>query len=111
MNSINLGDFTLDGWVDLLVRVAATGQLKLYPHTTNVSAPYSGEGNLVGDSGFAAMNAITVSDLNLDGRNDLLVRMAANGNLMLYPHSGNPLSPFSGSTLVGSGFSSMNDLD
>jgi hypothetical protein len=48
--------------------------------------------------------------MRIGDKSGLLVSMAATGNLMLHPHSGNPLSPFSGSTLVGSDFSSMNDL-
>jgi hypothetical protein len=111
MDSINIGDITLDGFVDLLVRVAATGQLKLYPHTTNVNAPYTGTGIVIGDSGFAAMNAINLSDLNLDGKTDLLVRNAA-GDLRLYVHGGNASAPYSGSgILVGSGYGIMNDID
>ncbi|GIH07568.1 hypothetical protein Rhe02_56350 [Rhizocola hellebori] len=111
MNSINVGDLTLDGFVDLLVRVAATGQLKLYPHTTNVNAPYTGSGIVIGDSGFGSMTAINLSDLNLDGKTDLLVRTAA-GDLRLYPHTGNVSAPFTGSgILVGTGYGPMTDID
>ena len=110
MDAINAVDVTLDGKPDLLTRRASNGELRLYAHTGNASAPFTGMGTVAG-AGFGSADAINAVDLTLDGKPDLLTRQASNGELRLYPHTGSAGAPFSGpSSVVGAGFGVMNAL-
>lgn len=79
------GDFNGDWNNDVLARVAATGELRLY--AGNGRAGFSA-GLKIGN-GWQGMNALdTVGDFNGDGRADVLAREASTAILWLYPGNG-----------------------
>lgn len=90
---------------DVLARVAATGELRLYPGT--------GRGGLfpgirIG-AGWAAYNALeTPGDFNGDGPLDVLAREAATGKLWLY--RGNGTGGWLSRILAGNGWQIMNGI-
>ncbi|MEV7415655.1 VCBS repeat-containing protein [Streptomyces sp. NPDC089919] len=108
-DAVNFADVSRDGRPDLVVR-AANGDLRLFAHTGNPSAPYAGNGSLIG-TGFTSFTGLLFGDMNRDGNTDLIAR-AANGDLKTFPHSGSTTSPYGGQgTLIGTGWAGMTDLD
>ncbi|WP_199565823.1 S8 family serine peptidase [Spongiactinospora rosea] len=109
-NGLLAGDFTLDGRADLISRKASTGELLLFAHAGDPTAPFRGTGTgIVVGTGFDAGNALLPGDLTLDGKADLLTRKTSTGELLLFAHTGNPTAPFTGTgTVVGTGFNASN---
>ena len=79
----SMGDFTNDGSPDLLF-VQNDGVMGIFDFMANSEA---GETYALG-YGWQTINAITLSDVNLDGRPDVLGRRASDSALMSYTHSG-----------------------
>jgi hypothetical protein len=83
------GDFTGNGWSDVIVRQTSTGNLYLYP----------GNGTSLGarlriGAGWNVMSAITrFGDFNRDGHEDLIARERATGALWLYRGTGTGFLP------------------
>ena len=98
-----LGDFSGNGWSDVLARTVSTGNLYLYPGNGNyVDAP-----RLLG-TGWNSMNAILrIGDLNRDGHEDVIARQSSNGYLYFYPGTG---SGFGTRKLIGTGWNSMREI-
>jgi hypothetical protein len=79
-----LGDFTGDGWSDLIARQTSTGSLYLYPGSATGFPAMVRIG-----AGWNAMDSITrFGDFNLDGREDVIARESATGALWLYLGNG-----------------------
>jgi Domain of unknown function (DUF1906)/FG-GAP-like repeat len=77
------GDFTGNGWSDVLARTASTGNLYLYPGTggtvDNAARRWFG-------GGWEVMNAIVrTGDLDGDGHEDISARQSSDGVLWFYP--------------------------
>jgi hypothetical protein len=93
------GDFNGDGNPDLLA-VRPNGAMNIYPGNGaggfGTSYPQIGAGWNTRDQ------IISVGDWDGDGRNDLVARERANGNLWLY--SGNGAGGFSSQRVIGSGW-------
>ncbi|ALG05676.1 hypothetical protein AOZ06_00895 [Kibdelosporangium phytohabitans] len=77
-----MADFTGDGVADFVVRLQNGGVL-----VYDITVGAEGEDYLI-SYGWTGMNAFTISDVNSDGKPDILGRVAANGDLNLYPHTG-----------------------
>jgi hypothetical protein len=100
------GDFTRNGWSDILGRATTLDALVIYPGNGTVlqmSASHS-----IG-TGWNAMNAIVrIGDRNGDGREDVLARQASNGDLWFYPGTtGWGLGP---RTRAGAGWNTLREL-
>jgi hypothetical protein len=98
------GDFTGNGWSDLMARKVSTGSLSLYPGNGTRFGSVSRIG-----AGWNAMSAITrFGDFNRDGHEDLIARQSATGALWLYPGTG---SSFTSPVKIGaSGWNSMREI-
>jgi hypothetical protein len=97
------GDFTGDGWPDLIVRQTSTGSLYLYRGNGTGFAGGSRFG-----SGWNAMSSITrFADFNLDGHEDLIARESSTGALWLYRGTG---SGFTSRLKIGSGWNGMCEI-
>ena len=95
-------DFNGDWNNDVLARVAATGELRLYPGTGHGSLS---TGLRIG-TGWSAFNALeTPGDFNGDGALDLIAREAVTGRLWLYRGSGT--GGWLPRVLAGSGWNAM----
>jgi hypothetical protein len=89
MPSTPFGDFTGNGWSDLLARQVSTGSLYIYPGN---GTTFSGRTRIGG--GWNAMSAITrLGDFNRDGHEDVIARESATGALWLYPGTGTGFAP------------------
>ncbi|MGR6319474.1 DUF1906 domain-containing protein [Micromonospora soli] len=96
------GDFTGNGWSDLLSREPATGNLYRYAgNGTSLSARTA-----IG-VGWNSMNAIIRTDFTGDGQEDVIARTRATGDLWLYPHT---LSGWSSRVRIGNGWNSMREI-
>jgi hypothetical protein len=83
------GDFTGNGWSDLLARQVSTGSLYIYPGN---GTTFSGRTRIGG--GWNAMSALTrLGDFNRDGHEDVIARESAIGALWLYPGTGTGFAP------------------
>lgn len=83
------GDFTGDGWPDLISKQASTGQLHLNRGTCLNLAARTRIG-----TGWNAMSSLTrFGDFDQDGHEDLLARESATGALWLYPGTGSGFRP------------------
>jgi len=103
MPSTPFGDFTGDGWSDLLVRRVSTGWLILYPGTGGFVTPPTRLG-----TGWNIMNAITRSgDFNRDGHEDVIARESSTGALWLYPGTGTGFLP---RVRLGLGWNAMREI-
>jgi hypothetical protein len=97
------GDFTGNGWTDLLFRDKSTGTLYFNPgNGTNLEARVS-----LG-TGWKNLNAITrFGDFTRGGHEDVIARDSATGYLWLYPGTGSGL----GSRIrLGTGWNSMREI-
>jgi hypothetical protein len=82
------GDFTGNGWSDLITRQTSTGLLYLYPG----NGTRFGSRSQIGTS-WNAMSAITrFGDFNRDGREDIVASDRATGALWLYRGTGSGLA-------------------
>ncbi|MDF9816769.1 hypothetical protein M2266_006000 [Streptomyces sp. SPB162] len=89
------GDLTGDGKADLLAR-DTTGTLWLYRGTGNAAAPFAARVKV--GPGWQIFNLLVgTSDLNGDGKADLLARDTT-GTLWLYRGTGNAAAPFAART-------------
>jgi len=79
----SMGDFTGDGVPDLLF-VQNDGVMGIFDFMANGEV---GETYALG-YGWQTINAITLSDVNIDGRPDVLGRRASDSSLMSYTHTG-----------------------
>lgn len=83
------GDFTSNGWSDLITRATSTGNLYLYPGNGTRFSTRSGVGVR-----WNGMSAITrLGDFNLDGHEDLIASDRATGALWLYRGTGSGFEP------------------
>lgn len=99
------GDFSEDGWSDLIARQRSTGALYSYPGTG------MGFGARVRiGTGWNGMSAITrFGDFTGDGHEDLIAAQSATGALWLYPGSGT--GGFAAPVKVGSsGWNGMREI-
>jgi len=82
------GDFTGNGWSDLITRQTTTSSLYLYPgNGTGFGSPARLGG------GWNSMSSITrFGDFNRDGKEDLIASERATGALWLYPGTGSGFS-------------------
>jgi hypothetical protein len=97
------GDFTGNGWSDLLARDRSNGGLYFYPgNGTNLEPRHS-----LG-SGWNQRDAITrFGDFNRDGHEDVIARDSSTGYLWLYPGTGSSLA---GRIRLGTGWGAMGDI-
>ncbi|HYI52749.1 MAG TPA: FG-GAP-like repeat-containing protein [Microlunatus sp.] len=98
------GDFDGDGLADLVARRSATGALILHPGT--------GVGlygtTAIGAYGWNAMDVIArLGDFDGDGREDVLARQTATGELWLYPGR---LTRLATRVRIGTGWSRMREI-
>lgn len=96
------GDFTRNGWSDLLAR---SGDV-LYLYTGNGTA-LNDPGRRKLGTGFAAMNAIVRLDLNRDGYTDVVARQTSNGDLWFYPGTSTGLNK---RRKLATGFQGMREI-
>lgn len=101
------GDLTGDGKPDLVARDSA-GVLWLYKGTGSATAPYAARVK-VGIGWGVYNNLLGPSDLNRDGRGDLIARDTS-GVLWFYKGTGSATAPFAARVKVGSGWSIYNLL-
>jgi hypothetical protein len=101
--STSFGDFTGNGWSDLLGREKTSGTLRLYPgNGTNLQSPTS-----LG-TGWTHFSAITrFGDFNRDGHEDLIARDSSTGYLWLYPGTGSGLGA---RIRLGTGWNTMREI-
>jgi hypothetical protein len=100
------GDFTGDGHNDVLMRVASTGSLYVFP----------GDGQRIDyanririGAGWNAMSAIVSGhDFNDDGKVDVIAREKTTGYLWLYPGKGN--GSLGTRVKIGSGWNAMREI-
>jgi len=97
------GDYTGNGWSDLLARAPADGRLYLYPgNGTMLTSP------AVAGIGWNGMNTIARhGDIDRDGHEDVVAREAATGNLWLYRGNG---SSMTSRVSLGIGWNSVNEI-
>ena len=101
--SPSFGDFTGNGWTDLLGRDKSTGTLYLYPgNGTNL------ESRIALGAGWKNFNSITrFGDFNRDGHEDVIARDSSTGYLWLYPGTGARLGT---RVRLGTGWNSMREI-
>ena len=98
------GDFTGNGWSDLITRDTSTSLLYLYPGN---GTRFGGRSRI--GAGWNAMSAITrLGDFNRDGHEDVVARESATGALWLYPGTGSGLAPRL--KLGASGWNGMREI-
>ncbi|WP_260605597.1 VCBS repeat-containing protein [Streptomyces sp. WAC01280] len=102
------GDLTGDGKPDIVAKEKATGILYLYKGTGDYKAPFTGR-TKIGSGWNAYDRLISVGDMNLDGKADLLARKPA-GQLMRYYGTGIAATPFKAPTQIGTGYQAYNLL-
>ena len=97
------GDFTGNGWSDLLARQVSNGSLYLYPGNGTGLAARSRIGG-----GWNVMGAITrFGDFNRDGHEDVIARENATGALWLYLGNG---AGFSSRLRLGWGWNGVHEI-
>lgn len=98
------GDFTGNGWSDLIVRQVSTGSLYFYPgNGTKFGSPFR-----VGSGWNGMSELVRMGDFDRDGREDVIARKSATGALWLYPGRG---SGFAAPVKIGgSGWNAMREI-
>jgi hypothetical protein len=101
--STSFGDFTGNGWSDVIVRNAGTGALNLYPgNGTNLESPIA-----IG-SGWTNFTTITrFGDFTRDGFEDVITRDSVTGYLWLYPGAGDHLGT---RIQIGTGWGGLREI-
>jgi len=101
--SASFGDFTGNGWTDLIARDKSSGALYLYPgNGTNV------ESRIGIGTGWTDYGAITrFGDFNRDGHEDVIARNSTSGDLWLYPGTGSGLTT---RIRIGTGWNGMREI-
>ncbi|MER5486131.1 VCBS repeat-containing protein [Streptomyces sp. NPDC002812] len=108
MHDLAGADVNKDGKTDLLA-VAADGKLYAYP--SNGNGGFNDRVQI--GSGWNAMDEIvSPGDLNKDGKDDIVAREVATGNLYAYPGTGavNGMSTLGARVQIGSGWNAMTNL-
>ncbi|MCP9959296.1 N-acetylmuramoyl-L-alanine amidase [Streptomyces sudanensis] len=99
------GDLTGDGRADMVAR-DGSGYLWLYQGTGSATAPFAARVSV--GRGWQIYNTLLgPSDLNKDGRPDLIAR-DGNGELWFYRGTGSATSPFAARTTIGKGWQIYN---
>jgi hypothetical protein len=97
------GDFTGNGWSDMIARDKASSRLFLYPGNGAGLESRVGIG-----SGWTNYGAITrFGDFNRDGHEDLIARDSATGYLWLYPGTGAGLTT---RIRIGAGWNGLREI-
>lgn len=104
---VSTGDVNGDGKADLIAR-DSSGALWLYKGTGIPSGPYATKVEV--GPGWNAYNSIVgVSDLNGDGKPDIVARDTT-GTLYFYQGTGGATGPFAAKSKIGGGWSTYNLL-
>ncbi|WP_416971808.1 FG-GAP-like repeat-containing protein [Streptomyces sp. 4F14] len=101
------GDFNGDGLTDVLTRQASDGTLWVYPGTTESGPAVLGTRYQVG-TGWNSQDAVTIGDLDNDGRVDVLSRQASDGTLWVYPGTGRTSGAFGTRYQIGRSWQSQD---
>ncbi|NJP30440.1 glycoside hydrolase domain-containing protein [Micromonospora thermarum] len=98
------GDFTGNGWSDLLYRDGFSGQLLVrHGDGTRLGAPVS-----LG-TGWKVMDAVVrPGNFNRSGGEDVIARDSTNGNLWLYPGTGT--GAFASRVWIGTGWNGLREI-
>ncbi|GAA0223627.1 hypothetical protein GCM10010492_22150 [Saccharothrix mutabilis subsp. mutabilis] len=104
------GDFTTDGWQDIMARQADNGVLKVYPNSKSFNGIYTYQPAVTINTGWSGFRWIGQGRINGDSHADV-VSIDNGGVMRVYPHSGtfNGLSTLAPSSIVGYGWH-INDL-
>ncbi|MFJ3583984.1 N-acetylmuramoyl-L-alanine amidase [Streptomyces sp. NPDC090127] len=104
---VSTGDLNADGKADLIARDTA-GTLWFYKGTGSTTAPFAPRVKVGG--GWQAYNQLVgPSDLNADGRVDLIARDTT-GTLWFYKGTGSATAPYAPRTQVGKGWQIYNTI-
>ncbi|MBY8873529.1 DUF1906 domain-containing protein [Micromonospora sp. PLK6-60] len=96
------GDFTGDGWPDLVARQTSNGSLYGYPgNGTSLT------GRSVVGTGWNGMDAIIRTDFTGDGREDVIARVKSTGEAWLYPRTA---SGWGARTRIGTGWNILREI-
>ncbi|MEV0153387.1 glycoside hydrolase domain-containing protein [Micromonospora sp. NPDC050686] len=96
------GDFTGDGWPDLVARQTSNGSLYVYPgNGTSLT------GRSVVGTGWNGMDAIIRTDFTGDGREDVIGRVKSTGEAWLYPRTG---SGWGSRSRIGTGWNILREI-
>jgi len=104
--NVTLADVTGDGRADL-VAARPDGTLWLYTNGGSNTSPYS-NATLIGTS-WNQFTFVIGGDVTGDGRADV-VAARPDGTLWLYTNGGSNTSPYSTSTLIGTGWEAFNRI-
>ena len=98
-----VGDFSGNGWSDVLARDQNTGTLYTYRGNGTNLEPRSSKG-----TGWNAMTSLTrLGDFNRDGHEDIITREGSTGYLWLYPGTG---AGFGTRIRLGTGWNAMREI-
>nr|WP_239070734.1 MULTISPECIES: VCBS repeat-containing protein [unclassified Streptomyces] len=106
MNIIRLGDINGDGKTDIFC-IDAAGTQYVYPGTGGAGTSTFGTRYQTG-TGWNITNSISLSDVNSDGKIDILSRLASDSSLWTYPGTGGTgTSTFDAAYKVGASWGGM----
>ncbi|MEV5507223.1 glycoside hydrolase domain-containing protein [Streptomyces orinoci] len=86
MTSLTAGDFNGDGKKDLVAVEVNSGKLFMYPGQGNGRL---GDRVEIGNGGWNGMKDLVATDLDGDGKDDLIATEKSTGKLFMYPGTGN----------------------
>ncbi|GAB7006615.1 hypothetical protein JCM18899A_40880 [Nocardioides sp. AN3] len=97
------GDFTGNGWSDLLARDTTTGSLYAYPgNGSGLESPVR-----IGAVRHARGQITRLGDFNRNGHEDVIAQDSSTGYLWLYPGTGSALRP---RVRLGTGWNRMKEI-